>query len=226
MISINFCETSANNIATLLHAYGLVIVKNAVFKSPSELANYFSNLDLHTVKTYSIHNNVQELSPTSYLGQEEWAWHNDRCYLEAGCVGTILYNKKNGHLSPTCFVNNTTLPQNIVNYYRGTTSTFGHNAAINNQLDNSEISKLEQKLITKPSVHKHPITDQDTVYLSPFNNKSVDTTLFTDYADLHCYKHDWSPNDMLIWDNTTMTHKRFFYTGERVMWRMQFKISE
>lgn len=225
MVELNFSNLKNKNIKDLVIQFGLVIVRNAKFDSPDALTNQFKHLVLRKSKTFNINETVQELSPTGYLGSEEWDWHNDRCYLDSDCIGTILYNKKNGHHSPTWFMDMSTLPLEFYENYKNSISTFGHNSVIDTHINQAEVPTLQSKTISKPTVYRHPITNKQVIYASPFNNLTIDTEPIKKYADIHCYKHSWKPDDLLIWDNTTMMHKRFAYLGDRVMWRMQFKIS-
>ena len=38
-------------------------------------------------------------------------------------------------------------------------------------------------------------------------------------SDENAYKHEWKDNQILVWDNLKMNHRRFSFEGERMLWR-------
>jgi alpha-ketoglutarate-dependent taurine dioxygenase len=79
--------------------------------------------------------------------------------------------------------------------------------------------------MSRPFVFNHPISDQRLVYCSPgtIQECNLDLTDIIKFSEQNSYKHQWMENDLLIWDNLRMMHRRFAFSGERILWRTQFK---
>jgi alpha-ketoglutarate-dependent taurine dioxygenase len=73
--------------------------------------------------------------------------------------------------------------------------------------------------VTQPLVRKHPITGRRSLYLNRFCIQSIGGLSRTRAADLldrlyahavkpeFVYSHNWTPGDVLVWDNASLMHR-------------------
>lgn len=223
MLQVQYKNFNIKNLRKNLLKYGIVVIKNCEFNSPKHFSNLLKDFELFNVKSFNLNDNVQILNHNQYLGNENWDWHNDRCYTNEECIGTALLNIKNGHLSPTWIMDMRSYPKSFYKKYQNITSHFVHSDLLNPYLNQESLPSLKEKSISRNTVIDHPYTKEKLLYASPFNN-TINVSDIVDYANKHCYKHNWEENDLLIWDNISTMHKRFKFEGERKMWRIQFLI--
>jgi alpha-ketoglutarate-dependent taurine dioxygenase len=153
-------------------------------------------------------------------------WHTDQSYTPKPVFGTILYGitipKEGGE---TCFADlvaaHDTLPDDLRARVERQTAVYspikkGHirrHSLSANQLD-------EIPDVTHPMVRTHPYLDRKALYLSPNHMVAIgdlpDAEADALLAELtahatqpeHVYCHSWSPGDILMWDNTSVMHRR------------------
>jgi taurine dioxygenase len=91
-----------------------------------------------------------------------------------------------------------------------------------------------------PAILEHPVTGIPILFVSPWFTTGI-VGRSTEEADAllsvlvdhlanpaFSYRHEWQPNDLLMWDNLSMTHAREPYdeSASRVLWKYEFKLRE
>ncbi len=222
----NFFNTDVNS---KLFEHGLVIVRNAHNLSVDEFEKIGERLGKNLVGELHVANSkktVQVLSKEETFGDGDLPWHNDWSYGKGDYHGTMLYNVRNAHLSPTWFIDMSKLPEHFYEDYK---DEVGHYLPPQELLDNcfTDVQRryLQKLKITRPFVFDHYITNERVLYCSPCTvtlNSNTDISGIINYAEQHSYKHEWQDGDLLIWDNIKMMHKRVAFEGDRMLWRIQF----
>ena len=213
---------------------GFVHIKNSFpvdQKYLLDLASSFGKLlvtDRHTLD----HPALQIVSDTGLLGKDELRWHSDWSCGRDDFFGTLLYNQCNGELAPTYFVDmqealerlsaseQLSLRQTIGVYFPQT-------HILKSCFTQRQIKALKRFCVKRPFIIDHPVTDQPTLYFSPGTLQLIETSdVDIDELTAHCEKlswvHHWSPNDILLWDNLRLMHRRPAFEGSRKMLRVQF----
>lgn len=170
---------------------------------------------------------VQELSNNGLFSNGDVDWHNDWSYGRGNYFGTILYNVKNAHLSPTWFCDMSKAPQELKDMYKDAVGSYYPPIHLHNQcFTEKQLRLLEKQKITRPFNIKHHITGEDILYcsISTLRDNELDLQPIIDWIEDNSYMHEWKENDVLIWDNLKMIHKRVAFEGERLLWRTQFII--
>jgi len=170
---------------------------------------------------------VQELSNTGLFSNGDVDWHHDWSYGRGNYFGTILHNVKNAHLSPTWFCDMSKAPKNLRELYVDAVGEYYPPTHLQGQcFTEKQLRLLEKQKVSRPYNIKHHITGEDILYcsISTLRNKDRDLQPIIDWVEENAYKHEWEDNDILIWDNLKMNHKRIAFEGERLLWRTQFTI--
>ena len=173
------------------------------------------------------------------LGDSFINWHSDLGHTNTKFQGSLLYNKKNGDKAVTSFCHTPDLLFLIdrVDYLKLKKSNGYH--TLNNRVyklnfpDYDVLTKFKQyktsennQPVSKPLIIK-TMRKKEALYLSPSTLKSVDNNInFFKYIKLidkiEHYNHHWKPNDILIYDNLSLLHKRQAFTGDRILYRLNF----
>jgi taurine dioxygenase len=91
-----------------------------------------------------------------------------------------------------------------------------------------------------PAVLRHPVTGIPILFVSPWfttgihgRGQSDGATLLSAVFDhlsnpAFCYRHQWRPNDLLVWDNLSVIHAREPYdeSDSRVLWKYEFRLQD
>lgn len=168
---------------------------------------------------------VQENSSTGLFASGDVDWHHDWSYGRGNYFGTILYNVKNAHLSPTWFCNMSKAPNELKNLYRDAIGEYYPPQHLHETcFTEKQLSLLEKQKVSRPYVINHYVTGEEILYCSwsTLRNINVDIEPIKQWVEDNAYIHRWEENDILIWDNLKMNHKRVAFEGERVLWRTQF----
>ncbi len=195
------------------------------------LAEAFGDL-LMTERHTAEHKAVQIISEDALFARDEVPWHNDWSYGVGNYVGTILYNHRNAEIAPTYFVDMATacaaLPGEEVKCLRGTVGHyFSPRRPSVDLFYTAPVTVLNRARVSR---HSSSITRYDglpVLYFSPGTLQDV-TDGEADIAALiaHCerfmWPHYWQPNDVLIYDNFRLMHRRPAFQGSRILWRIQF----
>lgn len=170
---------------------------------------------------------VQELSNNGLFGDGEVDWHHDWSYGRGNYFGTILHNVKNAHLSPTWFCDMSKAPESLKDLYREAVGEYYPPQHLHNTcFTTKQLQLLKKQKVTRPYVINHHVTGEEILYCSwsTLRNPTVDITPIKEWVEANAYKHEWDENDILVWDNLKMNHKRIAFEGERLLWRTQFTI--
>ena len=233
MISLSLQKNKLEkiNIHDLLLSHGLVHLTNDKdleindFKKITSKLGKLLNGKLHFLDDEQT---VQEVSGNALFGKDEVEWHNDYSFGPGNYWGTILYNKKNGHLSDTDFVD----MQKAYNSYQDKSYLHDVEGTYYPPFKFHDICVTEKQLkllnrvkVSRKFAHRHHITGDYVIYCSPGTlQEKIDITEIVKHCEKNIYNHKWKPNDILIWDNIRMMHRRHSFEGSRILWRSQFWI--
>lgn len=170
---------------------------------------------------------VQELSNNGLFGDGDVDWHHDWSYGRGNYFGTILYNVKNAELSPTWFCDMSKVPDSLKYIYKDAVGEYYPPTHLHGQcFTEKQLRILKKQAVTRPYIINHHVTGEEILYCSigTLQNHDWVLTPLREWIEENAYKHIWEENDILIWDNLKMNHKRESFEGERLLWRTQFLI--
>ena len=180
--------------------------------------------DKHVLNT---NRTVQELSHNALFGNDDVEWHHDWSYGRGNYFGTILYNVKNAHLSPTWFCDMSKAPNELKLLYKDAVGSYYPPIHLQDKcFTEKQLRILEKQKVKRSFIINHHITNEEILYCSigSLQNHTIDVTPIKEWIEENSYRNDWADNDILIWDNLKMNHKRIAFDGERLLWRTQFLI--
>jgi alpha-ketoglutarate-dependent taurine dioxygenase len=175
---------------------------------------------------------IQVISETGLFGDQDLPWHNDFSYGEGDYYGTLLANRKNGGAAATSFVDMAeacaALPKDEQHRLRSLTGHYYLPAAMMSDFysDKQERS-MKRARSARPFVFEHPSTGETVLYFSPgtlrrVRGGDVDVEALIRHCERFAWDHHWQPNDVLLYDNFRVMHRRPPFVGERELWRIQF----
>lgn len=173
---------------------------------------------------------VQELSNNGLFGDGDVDWHHDWSYGRGNYFGTILYNVKNAHLSPTWFCDMSKAPSSLKKRYESVIGRYYPPRHLHDTcFTDKQLRLLEKQMIRRPFVISHYVTGEEILYcsfgtLQEMSVSDTDLTPIRDWIEENKYVHEWKEDEILIWDNLKMNHRRFSFEGKRLLWRSQFVI--
>jgi len=171
---------------------------------------------------------VQELSNNGLFGDGEVEWHHDWSYGRGNYFGTILYNVKNAHLSETWFCDMSKAPDSLKEMYKNCFGSYYPPKHLQEACFNEkQLRILEKQKVSRPFIINHHVTGEEILYCSIGSIRDMPEEglgPIKRWAEENCFKYKWEPNDILLWDNLKMMHKRFAFKGTRFLWRTQFLI--
>lgn len=153
-------------------------------------------------------------------------WHTDQSYTPKPVFGTILYGitiPENG--GETCFADLVaaydTLPADLRDRVDRLTAVYspvkkGH--IRRHSLSSEQLEEIPD--VTHPLVRTHPYLDRKALYLSPNHIVAIGDLPQAESDALleelsahatqpeHVYCHSWTPGDLVMWDNTSVMHRR------------------
>lgn len=229
MIELDFKDIELDEIKKTICQEGLIVIRNCnidlqKFEQISEHLGKTLVTDKHTLNQKRT---VQKLSNDGLFGSNDVDWHNDWSYGRGNYFGTILYNVSNANFSPTWFMDMSTLPQEFYKKYETQVGHYYPPADLHDScFTTRQLALLKKQKIERSFVFNHPVTDETILYCSPGTIRDCDIDLsdIILYVNKHSYQHNWEENDILIWDNLKMMHKRSAFNGDRLLWRSQFII--
>jgi taurine dioxygenase len=169
----------------------------------------------------------------------EQLWHSDGSFEEVPSMTTLLAAiELPAEGGETGFANTRaafeSMPADLLAQVRTARVAYSYALA----LTNTETSALERRLgeelapMTHPLVRKHPVTGHGSLFLDqsraaglvgrsePDSRELLDRVFAHVLAAQHCYFHQWSVGDLVLWDNTSVMHKRGPHRrGRRVLHR-------
>jgi len=94
--------------------------------------------------------------------------------------------------------------------------------------------------VPHPLIRTHPWLDRKSLYLSPMHIRTIDGMSEEDTAVLmaeliahatqpaHVYTHKWTVGDVVMWDNTSVMHRRLPFPADqkRYLIRAGFHLPE
>jgi len=230
--TIKYEDIDSTNLKKDLLTYGLLYIpcKNAL--SIDEYKILTSKLGKALIaKKHTLDEDryVQYVSDKGLFSNTDVDWHNDWSYGAGDYFGTVLYNNKNGHLSTTDFVDMQHAYDSYIDkdYLHNTCGDYFPPQDLHESCFTPRMLKiLEKAKVTRKFAHTHHITGNTVLYFSPGTLQSdIDVTALINHCEQQdIYKHHWQDNDILIYDNLRVMHRRHAFEGERELWRTQFWI--
>ena len=197
-------------------------------KHPSLSHRSSKNPEIYRVSNVSEEGKIIPSKNTSwqYLKQS-WLWHTDSSFREIPSKGSILHGisttRKGGS---TYFANmyeayndlDDTTKESINNLW----VIHDHDYIINlsSELKSKQNKGSYEELppVKHPLVQTHPVTRKKSLFLSPhtmvnidgFNEidgrKLLDELIDHSVQSKYVYKHEWTDNDIIMWDNRCTMH--------------------
>ena len=230
MIELGYSQFLGMDSKELLLGNGLVIVRRAdIDLEAFERIAEGLGKNLKTTKhVLNEKRTVQELSNNGLFGDGDVEWHHDWSYGRGNYFGTILYNVKNAHLSPTWFCDMSKAPYELKQQYAGAMGNYYPPIHLQDDcFTEKQLQLLKKQKVSRNFIINHHVTDEEILYCSIGTiDSSHDWNLkpLRDWTEENAYMHEWEDGDLLIWDNLKMNHKRVSFEGERLLWRTQFMI--
>lgn len=153
-------------------------------------------------------------------------WHTDQSYTPQPVFGTMLF----GLVAPT--VGGETLIADLAGAYASLPDALRrrvegvsavYSAEPRPKVRETPLNESEKKRIPDcihPIVRTHPYLDRKSLYISPLHMKAIGDLLEEDSIKLiaeltahatqpaHVYRHRWTAGDLIMWDNTSVMHRR------------------
>ena len=197
-------------------------------KHPSLSHRSSRNPEIYRVSNVSENGDIIPSENTSwqYLKQS-WLWHTDSSFREIPSKGSILHGilttRKGGN---TFFANMyeayNELSGNIKDKINNLWVIHDHDYIINlsPELKTKKNKGSYEQLppVKHPLVQTHPVTREKSLFLSPhtmvniegYNKKEgrklLDELIEHSIQSKYVYKHEWSDDDIIMWDNRCTMH--------------------
>lgn len=230
MLEIEWQDKWLHTLRDDLLNYGLLKIQmpgKITIEQFEKIANALGKPLVTTKHVLNENRTVQELSNSGLFGNDDVQWHHDWSYGRGNYFGTILYNVSNAHLSPTWFCDMSKAPDTLKHIYKDAVGEYYPPQNLHGQcFTEKQLRILEKQKATRPFIINHHITGEEILYCSigTLQNFDWDITPIREYCEENAYKHKWKDNEILVWDNLRMNHKRIAFEGERLLWRTQFLI--
>jgi taurine dioxygenase len=169
------------------------------------------------------------------LPNVEIPWHSDMNFLAMPHLGASLYAEEIDEFSsPTWFANACRAAAHLSPELR--TELEGIEAVhVLPAVPGYEPVDPGQPDVCHPVLWNHPITGEPLLYLSErqtwqpevlvgvdpaVGDRLVNEVLHRLYADDNVYRHEWQTDDLVIWDNLAVQHRRDSVIGRRTLRRL------
>jgi taurine dioxygenase len=202
----------------------------------------------HHPEVMIVSNKKREGRAIGVLGDGEAVWHIDQSYMPQPTFGTILFGEEIPQEGgDTWFADLAAaydrLPAELkakINGRRGVNSVDRHNrrdAATRPDLQMTAEQLKRAPDSPHPLVRTHPFLGTRAIYYSPSHTAEIEglseqasQTLFNELLphmtqpDL-IYKHRWTIGDVVMWDNSSVMHRRDPFPGHfsRLLKRVSFR---
>lgn len=184
--------------------------------------------------------------PLGALGDGDLQWHSDQTYTKRPVFGTMLYaievpedggDTWFGDLAAAYGA----MPDDLRQDVEGRKACYSiEKKSLKRRYETPQHQKDQSPDQWHPLVRKHPYLDRKSLYLSPSHMNKIDDLSFEDseaeVARLQgwaerpefVYKHKWRRNDVVLWDNSSVMHRRDAFPLEqrRFMKRTGFHLPE
>ena len=209
--------------------YGLVLIENAdiMLSDFERLTDSFKKKLVIERHAISKDRTVQDLSDKGLFGNGAVDWHNDWSYGRGSYYGTALYNVENASISPPYFCDMSHAQMSLLKKYENVSGTYFP------PVNTHEICFTERQLqVIKKSQISRPFVFESNgkkiLYCSfgslQETTENISLEPIREFISANTYIHQWEPNQLLLWDNMKMIHKRDKFKGVRRLWRTQFII--
>jgi taurine dioxygenase len=153
-------------------------------------------------------------------------WHTDSSFRAVPSMGSILHGHEvTAKGGETCFTNMykvwAALPERLKAEVRGRKARhdFGYLAKLAAIKPLDEAERRAMPPVWQPLVRRHPVTGNESLYISPIYNDAVEDMADEDAVALvkeltefagrpeFVYRHRWRQHDILMWDNRCTMHR-------------------
>ena len=163
----------------------------------------------------------------------ELDWHTDQSYTPEPVFGTILYGievTEDG--GETLFADLSAAYDNLSDDLRQKlgrlTAVFSAEKPTHERrvpLTDAQRESIPD--VRHPLVRTHPYLDRKSLYISPNHIKGIGDLSYENSEALlaelvaiatrdgHVYTHQWTPRDVIMWDNTSVMHRRNDFPPEQ-----------
>ena len=180
-----------------------------------------------------ISNLEEDGRPLGALGNGELHWHSDQTYTRQPVFGTMMYaievpsnggDTWFGDLSAAYDAMSAEM-QAAVDGHRACYSI--EKKSLKRRYETPQYQKDQAPDQWHPMVRTHPYLDRKALYLSPGHMTRIGDLSFEDSEkeiarlsawaaqDRFVYKHCWRKNDVVIWDNSSVMHRRDSFPPEQ-----------
>ncbi len=180
------------------------------------------------------------------LGNGDLQWHSDQTYTKRPVFGTMLYaievptdggDTWFGDLAAAYAA----MPDDLREKVDGRKACYSiEKKGLKRRYETPQHQKDQAPDQWHPLVRTHPYLDRKAVYLSPshmtgvgdssFEDSEAEVALLQEWAARpeFVYRHKWRQNDVVLWDNTSVMHRRDSFPTEqrRFMKRTGFYLPE
>jgi taurine dioxygenase len=167
------------------------------------------------------------------LGNGDLRWHSDQSYTPRPVFGTLLYGVEipdDGGATWFCDLAAAyaAMPSELRSEFENETASYS-----GKKPDSFRRLKMRPDQIAKipdqrhPLIRNHPYMDRKSLYISPnhitqIGDKDLDQTEaaldrlvgWADQPDF-TYRHEWQVNDVVLWDNASVMHRRDGFPSEQ-----------
>jgi taurine dioxygenase len=161
---------------------------------------------------------------TGVLPDGEMYFHTDQCYLERPAMASMLYaieipSRGGNTLYANGFKAYETLPEDVKRCLEGKRALNAYDYD-NAPTLRGDVLPNGVKRFAHPIVRTHPATERKSLYVNRLMTWSIldmppdDSRALLDYLFDHqerpefIYEHEWTPGDVILWDNRSCLHAR------------------
>ena len=163
----------------------------------------------------------------------ELGWHSDQSYTPRPVFGTILYGVEiPDEGGETCFADlaaaYAALPSRLRELADGSTAVYAaEKPTYKRRVPLTDDERQAIPDVTHPLVRTHPYLGRKALYLSPMHIRRIgdlsegeteellaELTGYAAHPD-RVYVHRWTPGDLIMWDNTSVMHRRNHFGPEQ-----------
>ena len=184
--------------------------------------------------------------PLGALGNGDLQWHSDQTYTPQPVFGTLLYaievpedggDTWFGDLAAAYAA----MPDDMRRSVDGRKACYSiEKKSLKRRYETPQYQKDQTPDQWHPLVRTHPYLDRKALYLSPSHMNGIDDLSFEDSQaevarlqdwaeqERFVYKHKWRQNDVVLWDNSSVMHRRDAFAPDqrRFMKRTGFYLPE
>lgn len=235
---------SPQNLKNIARAFGSLSVESDPCKIKA-MRKYFCDSEMAVLRV-SAHRGAKN-GPAGVLGAGFIGWHSDLSHMETDFHGSLLYSSKNNSSARTSFCHTPDLRQKLseedIQKLKGKTARHTLRTAVFRRdqmhaykdLKTLAHLKTEGQESAEKALLIKDIRGCEGVFLSPATlsarRSSCGKVSLSRHIrlieELPCYHHSWRPYDILIYDNSSLLHKREAFDAKeaRELQRVSFSFS-